>query len=431
MVQVAISKAADYDEAEKAVREAVKLLGGTKKFVHAGDVVVVKPNSTIYTPPEMPITTHPAVVAAVAKLAKEADAKKVIVGDNPAFNFPARMCFEYNGIEAAAREAGAEVSYFDEEPYVPVKVPGGVIYEVVKLPKPVADADVVISVAKMKTHSCTVATLCIKNLHGLNTWEDKKGIHKADLGQKFVDIVKAIKGKLRLSVVDGICAMEGQGPSGGFPVDMGLVLAGDNIVAVDAVASACMGIDPMEVPTTQIATYQGLGPAALHEITVKGENIKEVMRPFKRAILQFASKDPNVTLYLGGACLGGCIHTMEPQYDFIPRDSNKKYAIIVGMNPIIPHKNLNVDEVWVVGDCAISCVEKMDLEPRPTRVFEGCPPLLDEFFDDFCGLIPEIFPEGHPRVSGRGIWVPREEFLAGGKRQGKNRQQSPFNRKGA
>jgi len=420
MAQVAITKAADYDEAEKAVRKAVNLLEGMKKFVHADDVVLVKPNSTIYTPPEMPITTHPSVVAAVVKLAKEAGAKKVIVGDNPAFNFPGRICFEYNGIETAAREAGAEVSYFDEEPYVPVKVPGGVIYEVVELPKPVIDADVVISVAKMKTHSCTVATLCIKNLHGLNTWKDKKGIHKADLGQKFVDIVKAIKGKLRLSVVDGICAMEGLGPSGGFPVDLGLILAGDNIVAVDAVASACMGIDPMEVPTTQIATYQGLGPAALHEITVKGENVKEIMRPFKRAILQFASRDPNVTLYLGGACLGGCIHMTEPQYDFIPRDPNKKYAIIVGMNPIIPRKNLNVDEVWVVGDCAISCVEKMDFEPRPTRLFPGCPPLLDELFDDFCKLIPEIFPEGHPRVSEKGIWVPRKEFLAGRKNCSQN-----------
>ena len=79
--------------------------------------------------------------------------------------------------------------------------------------------------------------------------------------------------------------MEGLEPSGGFPADLDLVLAGDNIVAVDAVASACMGIDPMEVPTTQIATYQGLGPAALHEIAVEDEKIKEVMRPFERAIL--------------------------------------------------------------------------------------------------------------------------------------------------
>jgi len=421
MAQVAITKATNYNEAEKAVRGAVELLGGMEKFVHVGDVVVVKPNSTAYTPPEMALTTHPAVVAALVKLAKEAGAKKVIVGDNPAFNFPARMCFDYNRIEAAAREAGAEVSYFDEEPHVPVKVPGGVVYDVVELPKPVVDADVVISTAKMKTHTCTVATLCIKNLHGLNTWEDKKRIHKTDMGQKFVDLAKAIKEKLRLSMVDGIRAMEGQGPSGGFPVDMGLVLAGDNIVAVDAVASACMGIDPMEVPPTQIAMYQGLGPAALHEITVKGENVKEVRRPFKRAILEIASRDPNVTVYWGGACLGGCIHMMEAQYDYFRRDPNRRYAIIVGMNPVIPRKNLNADEVWVKGDCAIRSVKKMDFEPRPTRFFEGCPPLTDQSFDEACGLTPEIFPKGHPKVSGRGIWVPREEFLAGRKKQEKNK----------
>jgi uncharacterized protein (DUF362 family) len=421
MAQVAITKAADYDEAEKAVREAVGLLGGMKKFVHANDIVVVKPNSTAYTPPQAALTTHPAVVAALVKLAKEASAKKVIVGDDPAFKFHARMCFDYNGIEAAARDAGAEVSYFDEEPHVQVKVPDGVTYEVVELPKPVVDADVVISTAKMKTHTGTVATLCIKNLHGLNTWEDKKKIHKTDVGQKFVDLAKAIKEKLRLSVVDGIRAMEGQGPSGGLPVDMGLFLAGDNIVAVDAVASACMGIDPMEVPTTQIAMYEGLGPASLHEITVKGEKIKDVARPFKRAFFQLVSRDPNVTVYWGGACLGGCLHMVERQYDYFSRDPNKKYAIIIGMNPTIPRKNLNVDEVWVTGDCAISCVKKMDFQPRPTKLFEGCPPLNDQMFDQLCKLTPEIFPEGHPRVSGRGIWVPKEEFLAHRKSQEKNK----------
>jgi len=401
VVEVAITKAPDYEGAEDALRRSVALLGGMNKFIHAGDVVVIKPNSSTFTWPEVLLTTHPAVVGALVRMAWEAGAKRVIVGDNPAFDFPGKICFEYNGIGPAALEAGAELSYFDEEPYIPVKVPNGIIYDSVRLPKPVVDADVVVSVAKMKTHICTVATLCIKNLHGLNSWEDKKEIHKMDLGQKFVDIAKAIDGKLRLSVVDGISAMEGQGPAGGSPVDLGLIIAGDNIVAVDAVASACMGIDPMEVPTTQIASYQGLGSATLSKITIRGEKIEEVMRHFKRAIIPYAAKDSNVTVYMGGACTGGCAIMLDPQFDVFPRDPEKKYAVIAGMNPVIPKRKLDVDEVWVVGDCAIGCVERMDFKPRPTRFFKGCPPLTDDFIDRFCRILPEIFPDGHPRVAER------------------------------
>jgi uncharacterized protein (DUF362 family) len=409
MAEVAITRAADYDEAEKAIRGAVDLLGGIKKFIHRGDAVVIKPNSVGPSPPELPITTHPTVVTALIKLAKEAGARRIIVGDNPGFNLPGKACFEYNGIEDAALEAGAEISYFDEEPYVPIRVPAGIVYDVVELPKPVVDADVLISAAKMKTHVCTVATLCIKNLHGLNSWEDKKKIHKSDLGQKFVDLAKAIKEKLRLSIIDGIRAMEGQGPVGGSPVDMGLVIAGDNIVAVDAVACACMGIEPMELPTTQAATYQGLGPGILREIEIRGEKIENVKRSFKRPIVPFASSSPNVTLYLGGACKEGCLLTLDPQFNVLEPnwDPKKKYAIVIGVNPIIPYKNLNVDEVWVIGDCAIKSVEKIGIKPEPIYV-DGCPPLNDMFIDLYCRLVlSTIFPEGHPRVSGKGVWIPK------------------------
>jgi hypothetical protein len=123
------------------------------------------------------------------------------------------------------------------------------------------------------------------------------------------------------------------------------------MVAVEAVASAIMGLHPFEAPSTQIAMKDGLGTAELSEIEILGKAIEEVRYPFKRPLRRWVSKWKNVKEYIGGTC-EGCLLALA-RVPFIV-DSNKTYALIAGRKAMVP-KNLEADEVWLIGECA--CLE--------------------------------------------------------------------------
>ncbi|MGQ9723274.1 MAG: DUF362 domain-containing protein [Candidatus Jordarchaeum sp.] len=365
---------------EKVVPKSVDLLGGVAEIVDSGDTVLIKPNIMEPMPPETAAVVDPKIVEEIVKLVKSANPRKIIVGESPAYNFKARDAFKVSGIGEIVKKLGAEISYFDEEPYVEVDVPNGRILESIELPKTVVESDVLINVAKMKTHGLTGATLAIKNLHGLLQWKDKWFLaHKTDIFYKLADIIKAVKEKLKLSFIDGIVAMEGQGPAlGDIIEDMDVVVAGKDIVAVDAVASAVMGFQPLELPMTQVAANQGLGNADLYDIEVKGETIESVQRHFKRPIISYVSDIPNVTLYIGGVCQA-CL----TRYNFfMPEvDENKTYVVIMGCNPIIP-RDVEVDEVHVIGECAVKSANDLMEKFGDAKIVmtEGCPPMNEIVF---------------------------------------------------
>jgi uncharacterized protein (DUF362 family) len=362
------------------VPTSIDLLGGIKEIVNSGDTVLIKPNIMEPMPPETGAVVDPRIVGELVKLVKSANPKKIIVGENPAYNFKARDAFRVSGIGEMVKKLGAEISYFDEEPYVEVEVPNGRILDSIELPKAVVESDVLINVAKMKTHGLVGATLAIKNLHGLLQWKDKWFLaHKTDIFYKLTDIIKAVKEKLKLSIIDGIVAMEGQGPAlGDIIEDMDVMVAGKDIVAVDAVASAIMGFQPLELPMTQVAANQGLGNADLYDIEVKGETIDSVQRHFKRPIISYVSDSPNVVMYIGGVCLA-CL----TRYNFfMPEvDENKTYAVIMGFDPIIP-REIKVDEVHIIGNCAIKSANDLMEKFGNAKIVitEGCPPMNEEVF---------------------------------------------------
>lgn len=353
------------------IDEAFELIGGIDDILKGGESVLVKPNAQgPQLPEEPPGVTDPQVVAALVKTLKDAGAGRVVVGENPMYGLKARYALRNSGIEDAALNAGAEVSYFDEEPYVEIDIPEAVVWRKIRLPKPILEADIRVSVPKMKTSGTLLASLGIKNYQGLFLWEDKKNWHREiDLAHKLVDTLRVVKP--HLVVMDAITAMEGNGPVAGTPKRMDLILAGRDVVAVDAVASAIMGFDPMEVYTTQIATAQGLGVSDLNRIRVKGKKIEEVRQFFKRPIVAAAGAAPNVTVYAGGVCKGCKIRLASTPTEI---RSDKRYAVITGYKPFVP-PDVNLeeafDEVWVLGDCAADHVEDV----KKYKFVPGCPPL--------------------------------------------------------
>nr|MDO8099350.1 DUF362 domain-containing protein [Candidatus Njordarchaeota archaeon] len=365
---------------ETVVPRSIDFLGGVDEIIDSGDIVLIKPNIMEPMPPETAAVVDPKIVKELIKLVKSVNPKRIIVGENPAYNFKARDAFRVSGIGEVVRKSGAEISYFDEEPYVEVDVPNGRILDSIELPKTVMESDVVINVAKMKTHGLVGATLAIKNLHGLLQWKDKWFLaHKTDIFYKLPDIIKAIKEKLKLSIIDGIVAMEGQGPALGDIIDdMDVLVASKDIVAADAVASAIMGFQPLELPMTQVAANQGLGIADLFDIEVKGETIESVQRHFKRPITSYVPDTPNVLMYIGGVCLS-CL----TRYNFfMPEiDEDKTYAVIMGFNPIIP-REIKANEVHIIGDCAIRTTSDLMDKFGSAKIVttEGCPPMNEIVF---------------------------------------------------
>jgi len=336
----------------RAVREAIRLIGGMSQLVKAGDRVLIKPNLVVPAPPERGTTTNPNVVRAVCELAVKAGAKEVIVADSPFIYYKARDAFAKTGVEEAVRAVGARVAYLDEEEYTEVSVPDPMVLSRLRLPKIALDVDVTISVPKMKTHLMATVSLGIKNQHGLLLSQDKKIAHREDIHLKLLDILKVQKPSL--VVVDGFPALEGQGPTYGDPVQMNLAVAGLDTVSVDAVCSSLMGFEPMEIPMIRAAHAEKLGNADLNTITIVGEKPESVTRKFKRPSFQLVKVFPNVEAYVGGACGPGCMAWIRTALDGLDRykrlDKMGRVNIIVGRTDDIPAKLEG--RTFVVGDCA-------------------------------------------------------------------------------
>ena len=259
MDKVAVVKTSNYDtaEVERGVREAVNIAGGMAAFVKQGQKVLVKPNMLESGHRDFLVTTHPEVVRAVIRLVKEAGGVP-LVGDSPAFESTQKVA-EKTGIAAVCQEEGASLVSFAETCHVPYAA--GKMAQGFSLAKACVDADIIISVAKMKTHSLTGITGAVKNLFGTIVGAEKAQYHlrmqrQADFAAWLVDLAEYLRPTL--SIIDGVRAMEGQGPRNGVAYEAGVVLAGANPFAVDAAMSRLMGFERNGLPVEAEAVKRGL-----------------------------------------------------------------------------------------------------------------------------------------------------------------------------
>ncbi len=277
------------DGVETAVRLAIGLLGGIEKFIDPGATFLVKPNLFTVKSSDTGATTDPRVLMTIIEMIQEANAKPV-VGECPATGSYARpeIVFDGLGIRKLCKEANVEINLLDREEPVKVVNPDGEVLQNIWFPKFALDCGGIISLPKLKTHVLTGLTCAVKNLFGLQQGGTKAHHHvqTSNDSEKFcrllVDIYQAINGQIRLNVVDAVIAMEGNGPNTGDPVELGLIIAGDNALAVDLVSAAVMGWDPLEVGTNFLAVERGLLPASLENIEILGLPISEVTKTFKK-----------------------------------------------------------------------------------------------------------------------------------------------------
>lgn len=277
MAKVAISRCEDYKIGSiyGSVKRAIDLVGGINAFVKPKMKVLLKPNLLSPHPPEDAVTTHPEVVRAVARLVKEAGGI-VSLGDAPGgYGYNIDEILEKSGIKRMADEEGVEVKKFAVSRFV----------EGIPFSRHILDSDLIISIPKFKTHSITVITAAIKNMFGAVVGLYKAECHsRAPKEEDFSRIMAKVYSIVRpaLTIVDGVMAMEGDGPSAGIVRKMSLIMAGEDAVAIDSCIANIIGLEPMDVLVTKEAYKMGLGEADLSKIEIVGDPMEDfVTKDFK------------------------------------------------------------------------------------------------------------------------------------------------------
>lgn len=366
-VSIVKVKGRERQQVAAGVRQAVSMAGGLADLIRAGMLVMVKPN--LVAPPssaEAGACTSPLVCQAVADLVGELGARPVIA-ESSARGADTEAAFRVMGYEELRRQ-GYHVVDLKRDRTVRVTIAGGRVLEEITTFELVTQADAIISVPVLKTHDQGQATLALKNLKGLVTDGEKRRIHLEGMFEGAVDLVSHFKPVF--AVVDGLIGQEGMGPLMGLPVELGLVLAGRELVAVDAIASRVMGFEAEEVPITKAAAERGLGTLDERQIEVVGERVDTVRRRFVRCEEDHRIDREGITIvHSQGTCTGCRNGLLSSLFDMRADGTIERargFTIVAG--PAAIPGGVPQEMLVSVGSC---CLPEARRLPRFVR---GCPP---------------------------------------------------------
>ena len=279
MTDVVMLDCASYDQELLAARldDGMAQLGGWERFIRPGMKVLLKVNLIGPKPPESAAVTHREFVRAIARRLKALRCE-VWIGDSAGGAIgglaPTQRGFEVAGYARVAAEEGAVLKNFEREGTVaiaPPDAPDRMYY----LAKPLFDADLVINVPKLKTHSAATYTGAWKNLFGCVPGLKKAEYHRiAPSTHEFGRIIADINACVRpaLSIMDGIIAMQGKGPTAGTPYPAGKILFSADPLALDAIAASMLGIRLEELSIFDSARERDLGEWKPERIALLGDH---------------------------------------------------------------------------------------------------------------------------------------------------------------
>lgn len=302
MSKVALVRCESYEfgAVKTAVQKGLDLVGGVRKFASRDEKILLKANLLVGDAPEKCVNTHPSVLRAVAEIFKTTGAR-VSYGDSPAMG-TARAASRKIGMDVAAKEAGIELKEF--QPGREVHFPEGLQNKKFTIAEAVLESDGVISLPKLKAHGMQKFTGCVKNqfgcIPGLLKGEFHVRIPDAyGFARMLVDLDRLVHP--RLYIMDGIVAMEGNGPRGGTPRTMNVLLFSEDPVAVDATVCRLINLDPLLVPTIAFGQAAGRGTHQKEQIELLGDDVgsfwcpdfvvdRAAIKPYKeKGLLRFAS----------------------------------------------------------------------------------------------------------------------------------------------
>jgi uncharacterized protein (DUF362 family)/Pyruvate/2-oxoacid:ferredoxin oxidoreductase delta subunit len=244
-----------YERLRHAFFEVIGSVAGD--LITKGSRVVIKPNLLAPAFPESAMLTHPAVVRAAAEYVIEKGARPCI-SDSPAMGSFAKI-LETSGIRDALRGLDVEFKEFNESSAVEVGDP----FRKIEIASDALEADLLINLPKLKTHSQMLLTLGVKNMYGCVVglrkpeWHLRTGVDREIFARLLVQIYRAVRPAV--TVMDGILAMEGEGPGrSGTPRKIGVLIGSRDAVALDHAVCRMLGLDPYSLLTNRAAREMGL-----------------------------------------------------------------------------------------------------------------------------------------------------------------------------
>ncbi|MBU3190017.1 DUF362 domain-containing protein [Clostridium bowmanii] len=278
MIKVIIQECDNYNinAVIEKLNSGMELIGGWKSFVKPGMKVLLKVNLIGPKSSETAAVTHCEFVRAITRILKAMDCS-VWIGDSSggaiAGIAPTAQSFEVSGLNKVAKDEGAEIKNFDKEGVVECSINsdyGDKLY----LAKPIFDADLVINLPKFKTHTAGIYTGAVKNVFGLIPGLKKAEYHKLlpdpkNFGSMLADIHE--NSKISLHIMDGITAMQGEGPTAGDVYNAHKILISTDPLALDTVAAKMIGLDIKDIPILNAAREKNIGQWDLENIQVCGD----------------------------------------------------------------------------------------------------------------------------------------------------------------
>lgn len=351
--KVYVVKCPSYDQVEEKIGELLEMMGGMERFAAPDENIALKANLLVAADPEKAITTHPTLAAAIGRLTKDQGANAFII-DSPsgAYQYSERTLkrvYRACGMSNAAQEAGITLNF--DTTYQPVSFPEGKLVQHFDILTPLVKADKVFNLCKLKTHTLMTMTGAVKNIFGAIPGRAKPGFH-ANLqdpplfAQMLLDLANCVAP--RLSIMDAVVGMEGDGPSNGQPRHIGLLLASENPLALDVVAGEIIGLPSERNPILVEAKKRGALPYRLEDIDLIGIDPSELCIPnfilpatfaahtswllqiFSPLIKKLFSLEPRIVKDDCIAC-GDCREICPMQAITIQEDKSnagKKYAVI-------------------------------------------------------------------------------------------------------
>jgi len=282
---VYVVRCESYEKADEKIKDLLNLMGGIGQFAKKGEKITLKANLLGAVPPERAVSTHPSIIAAVGKLAKNEGAIPLIV-DSPGSGYlyneaTLKKLYKICGMYEAAEQAGIDVNM--DTGHDKVSFPQGKLMKQIDVIKPITQADAVFNICKMKTHLFMHVTGAVKNHFGIIPGLSKVGFHaKLFDKERFADMLLDLSLYVapRLSIMDAVLAMEGEGPgASGSPRQVGLLLASTSDLAIDVVAGEIMGLPYEHNPVLMAAKRREILPYKIEDVNVIGEDLSNLKIP--------------------------------------------------------------------------------------------------------------------------------------------------------
>jgi uncharacterized protein (DUF362 family) len=366
------SKNPQEKEIRQMVEQSIKLIGGIDDIISKGDKVLIKPNIAYEIKPGETEVSDPRIAKAICDILIDMGAKPIIA-ESSAAGVDGEAAFKASGYYDL-RDQGYEVINLKlpNTKKITLDNPKGKVLKKVKVWALAKEVDAIINLPVIKTHDHLPATLSLKNMKGLLIDTEKKNFHhKYGLSQAIADLNLVLKPNL--TIMDGIFCREGLGYPFSDEIEMDLIIAGKDPVAVDTVTLMIMEIDPLKQEHAVLAEKHGIGTMDLNKIEVVGNKIADVKRKFKNPEealklmlnindFEILSSDTTCT-----GCRGMMFYFLKSMSDQGKLDELKNFTFVVGLHDKLP-EGLDKDKTILVG----ACTKKFkDLG----RYVEGCPPL--------------------------------------------------------